>query len=226
MDQTQYRGFDPDLDARPVVHSHYLRPGEEVLFAVGVSRASTAYDVRGRERGGSPKRFVLSALKTTLVIAAKVITKLVVIYLRPGFNLEFNRRRVVPVTVSGPRTDCRAALLADDARKKTGVWILTDQRFAFVEVRDHDQRETAPETTEDHLGLMKMHLDLPSKWSPDQEDRQLGPVTTVPAFELTADRYWDRGRDRRKPKGSVEGVFHLLEFPDGSSIAMGVDSPD
>ena len=225
MEQTQYRGFDPHLDARPLMHSQYLRPGEEVLFAVGVSPANTAYDVRGRERDGSPKRFVLSALRTTLVATARVTAKLVVVYLRPSFFSELSRRRVVPVTASGPRSDCRAALLADDARRKTGVWILTDRRFAFVEVRDHDQRETAHESTEERLGLMKLHLDLPGKWSPDQEDRRLGPVTTVPAFELTADRYWDRGRDRRKPKGSVEGVFHLLEFPDGSSIAMGVDSP-
>jgi hypothetical protein len=64
-------------------------------------------------------------------------------------------------------------LLADAARRKTGVWILTDQRFAFVEVRDHDQRETTPESTEDRLGLLKLHFDLPGKWSPDQEDRRL-----------------------------------------------------
>jgi hypothetical protein len=207
------------------MHSQFLRPGEEVLFAVGVSPANTAYDVRGRERSGSPKRFVLSALKTALVTTARVITKLVVIYISPSFFPELSGRRVVPVTVSGHRSDCRAASLADAARGKTGVWILTDQRFAFVEVRDHDQPETAPEQTEEHLSLMKMHLDLPGKWSPDQEDRRLGPVTTVPAFELSADRYWDRGRDRRKPKGSVEGVFHLLEFPDDSSVALGVDSP-
>jgi hypothetical protein len=42
MEQTQYRGFDPDLDARPVMYSQFLRPGEEVLFAVGVSPANTA----------------------------------------------------------------------------------------------------------------------------------------------------------------------------------------
>ncbi|WP_205325429.1 hypothetical protein [Glycomyces sp. YM15] len=225
MEQTQYRGFDPDLDARPVMHSQYIRPGEELLFAVGVSPANAAYDVRGRERDGSPKRFVLSALKTTLVTTTKVTAKLIEIYLRPYFTPELVRRRVVPVTVSGPRSDCRAASLADAARRKTGVWILTDRRFAFVEVRDDDRRETAPESTEDRLGLLKMDFDLPGKWSPDQENRQLGPVTTIPAFELSADRYWDRGRDRRKPKGSVEGVFHLLEFPDGSSIALGVDSP-
>lgn len=225
MEQMQYRGFDPDLDARAVMHSQYLRPGEEILFAVGVSPANTAYDVRGRERDGSPKRFVLSALKTTLVTTTRVITKLVEIYLHPNFVPELSPRRVVPVTVSGPRSDCRAASLADAARKKTGVWILTDKRFAFVEVHDHDQRETAPESTEERLGLLKMHLNLPGTWSPDQEDRQLRPVTTVPAFELTADRYWDHGRDRRKPKGSIEGVFHLLEFPDHSSIALGIDSP-
>jgi hypothetical protein len=173
MEQTQYRRFDPDLDARPVMHSQYLRPGEEVLFAVGVSPATTAYDVRGRERDGSPKRFVLSALKTTLVNTTRVIAKLIEIYLRPNFFPELSRRRVVPVTVSGPRTDCRAALLADAARRKTGVWILTDQRFAFVEVRDHGQRETTPESTEDRLGLLKLHFDLPGKWSPDQEDRRL-----------------------------------------------------
>lgn len=225
MERTQYRGFDPVLDTRPVMHSQFLRRGEEVLFAVGVSPANTAYDVRGRERNGSPKRFVLSALKTALVTTIRVIAKLVVIYLSPNFFPELSERRVVPVTVSGPRSDCRAASLADAARGKTGVWILTDQRFAFVEVRDHDQRATAPESTEDHLELLKLNFDQPGKWSPGQEDQQLGPVTAVPAFELTADRYWDRGRDRRKPKGSVEGVFHLLEFPDGSSIALGIDRP-
>lgn len=225
MEQTQYRGFDPVLDARPVMHSQFLHRGEEVLFAVGVLPANTAYDVRGRERNGSPKRFVLSALKTTLVTTIRVIAKLIAIYLSPNFFPELSGRRVVPVTVSGPRSDCRAAALADAARSRTGVWILTDRRFAFVEVRDHDQRATAPETTEDRLELLKWNLDLPGRWSPGQEDQQLGPVTTVPVFELSADRYWDRSRDRRKPKGSVEGVFHLLEFPDGSSIALGIDSP-
>ncbi|WP_153025024.1 hypothetical protein [Glycomyces albidus] len=30
---------------------------------------------------------------------------------------------------------------------------------------------------------------------------------------------------RRKPKGSEEGVVHLLEFRDGSTIALGIDAP-
>lgn len=225
MEQTQYRGFDPDLDARPVMHSQFLRPDEEILFAVGVSPANTAYDVRGRERNGSRKRFVLSALKTALVTTARLTVKLIVFLLRPRAFPEFTPRRVVPVTVSGSRSDCRAAALADAARGKTGVWILTDQRFAFVEVHDQDRRETVSESTEERLGLLKLHFDVPGTWSPDEEDRRLGPVTTAPAFELTADRYFDRGRDRHKPKGSIEGVFHLLGFPDDSSIALGVDSP-
>ncbi|WP_136535259.1 hypothetical protein [Glycomyces buryatensis] len=196
------------------------------MFAFGTSPTNTAYDVRGRQRDGNPKRFaVLSALKWILLASIRLIVKLVEFFLH-HYDFPEEGRGVVPVTVSGSQSDCRAASLADSARTKTGVWVLTDQRFAFVEVRDQDQREAAPASTKEHLDLLKLHLgNLPDEWSADQGDRPLGPVKTVPVFELTADRYHDRGRDQMKPKGSKEGVFHLLEFPDGSSIALGIDSP-
>lgn len=57
-----YRGFDPDLDSRPVMHSQYLRPEEEVLFAYGTSTSNAAYDVRGRQRNGRPGRSVAGRL--------------------------------------------------------------------------------------------------------------------------------------------------------------------
>ncbi|MEU6247177.1 hypothetical protein [Glycomyces sp. NPDC047010] len=133
---------------------------------------------------------------------------------------------VEPVTVSGPQSECRAAKLADAARGRTGVWILTGRRFAFVEVRDQRQRDTASESTRETLDDLKLHLgQVAGEWTDYQQDRPLGPLTAVPVFELTADRYHDRGRGQRKPKGSKEGVFHLLEFPDASSIALGIDSP-
>lgn len=49
---------------------------------------------------------------------------------------------------------------------------------------------------------------------------------TVPAHGAPEmSEYRDHGRDRRKPKGSEEGVVHLLEFRDGSTIALGIDAP-
>ena len=225
MAKTQYRGFHPELDTRPVMHSQYLRREEEVLFAFGTLSADTAYDVRGRQRDGSPKSALVSALKWMLRAPIRLFGKLVEMYLSPD-PFQTEGKGVVPVTVSGSQPDCRAASLADAARRKTGVWVLTDQRFAFVEVRNQDQPDEAPESTRENLDLLKLHFgDLPGEWSAGPEDRQLGPVKTVPVFELTADEYQDLGRDQRKPKGSKEGVFHLLKFPDGSSVALGIDRP-
>ena len=224
VEKIQYRGFNPELDSRPVMHSQYLRPEEDVLFVFGTPATSAAYDVRGRQRDGKPKRSaVLSALKSMLLGSARLIVRLFEIFLSHDPFPE-GGRGVVPVTVAGSQPDCRAAMLADAARGKTGVWILTDQRCAFVEVRNHDQREAVAESTREHLELLQRRLNRPGEWS-DRDDRPLGPVTTVPVFELTADEYEDQGRHVLKPKGSKEGVFHLLKFPDSSSIALGIDSP-
>jgi hypothetical protein len=221
-----HRGFDPELDTRPVMHSQYLRPEEEVLFVYGASPANAAYDVRDRQRNGSPKRSAaLSALKWTLLALIRLFVKLVRFAMHPYYS-SGEVKGVEPVTVSGMQSDCRAATLADAARGRTGVWILTDRRFAFVEVRDRDERAAASASTKEDLDDLKRHIGrLPGEWTDFQQDRQLGPVEAAPVFELTSDQYHDRGRDRRKPKGSKEGVFHLLEFADGSGFALGIDSP-
>lgn len=226
VEKTQYRGFNPELDTRPVMHAQYLRTKEEVLFAFGTMPTNSAYDVRGRQRDGHPRRSaVWSALKRMLLASGRLIAKLVEFFLRP-YDFPGEGRGVAPVTVSGSQSDCQAALLADSARGKTGVWILTDQRFAFVEVRDPEQRDAAPESTMEQLDLLKIHLgNLPGELFGSSDDQTLRPVKAVPVFELNAGEYQDCGRQLMKPKGSAEGVCHLLEFSDGSSVVLGINPP-
>lgn len=167
---------------------------------------------------------VLSGLKRVLLAPVRLTVKLIDLYLSPDpFSPE--GRGVVPVTVSGPRSDCKAASLADSTRAKAGVWVLTDRRFAFVEVRNRDLPDSAAASTRERLDRLKLNVgDLPGEW-PGSEELPLGPVRTEPVFELHAREYEDLGRRRMKPNGSREGVFHLLEFPDGSSVALGIDAP-
>lgn len=226
MEQTQYRRFNPDLDSRPVLHAQFLRRDEDAQFVFGTTRAEAAYDVRDRRRDGSAKRFsLLYPLKRFFLGLFRLVFKVIDMIVNWQDYPE-GGRGVVPVTVSGPKPDCRAAALADSAKDRTGIWVLTDQRFAFIDVRHHDQRDAVSGTTGEALDMLKLSLgNLPGDWTGGEDDSELAPVNAVPVFELKTGEYQDHGRDERKPKGSKEGLFHLLEFPDGSSIALGIDAP-
>ncbi|GIG71147.1 hypothetical protein [Phytomonospora endophytica] len=189
-----YRAFDVARDARWVLHEQWLRPGEGLEAFAGVTRARAYTDVPGLAEDGRPESaWILRAIKAVLRVAGIMfVLALIGDGQPPG-----RRRRNARAVVRGPGPDCEAVRIARPGPVATGVWALSDQRLAFLEVDEVPGTEIA--TTGGY--------------------HKPAPVTVKPRVEVPANAFRYEGVvDLPEQRGKPSGKYHRVVFGDGSGV--------
>jgi len=189
-----HRPFEPVRDARWVLHEHWLRPGEGLDIYAGVTRVRCYTEVPGLlDDGGVPPVWIVRALKAV----ARVVGIVFVLALLGDGQPPGKRWRNARAVVRGPGPDCEAVRITRPGPIGMGVWALSDQRLALLEVAELPGA--------DHATTGGYH--------------KPAPVAVTSLFEVPASAFRHEGVvDLPQSRGKPSGKYHRVVFPDGSGV--------
>lgn len=201
------RYFSLRTDIEPLLRERWLRPGERLFNIRPVEDTGTAPGLEGfspQRTGGQRFLRVLGYIGLALLF---VLLVPILVYALEGLGgaeddaKDSRKRRPVYAWGGAGSAAARAVL---PTLKRTGVWVLTDQRLAFVAVRGKTTALAPHETGE--------------------SDRLPDSVEIETPVELAADRYTYQGTVGRTRTSAVlrrekpVGTYHRVAFADGSGI--------
>jgi hypothetical protein len=207
-EKTRY--FSLRTDVEPLLRERWLHPGERLVDFRPLEETGTAPGLEGfspQRTAGQRFLRVLGYIGLGLLF---VLIIPILFYALDGAGgaedeaKDYRRRR--PLYAWGDGAASAAAQAVLPTLKRTGVWVLTDRRLAFVALHGKTTA-TAPHET-------------------GEGDRRPGPVEAETLVELDADRYAYQGSVERTRTSAVlrrekpVGAYHRIAFPDGSGLDM------
>jgi hypothetical protein len=207
----QTRAFSLRSDLNDLLTERWLDPGERLLTFRPIDEGGTAPGLEGipvpRTAGQRVRRvlfFTGLALLFALLIPIAVYVWLESLGGESDDGEDTRRRR--PLYAWGDGRESAASRAVVPTLGRTGVWILTDQRLAFLALNGSTTASSKHATGESHL--------------------EAGPIEVEPLVEVAANQYSYESRverthttwllRRRKPIGA----YYRVAFPDGSGIDL------
>ncbi|MCD0442426.1 hypothetical protein LO763_02150 [Glycomyces sp. A-F 0318] len=204
------RYFSLRTDVEPLLRERWLRPGERLLDFRPVEDTGTAPGLRGFSPPRTAGQRFLRVLGYIGLALLFVLIVPILVYALEGLggaedDTKDSRKRR-PLYAWGDGAGSAAAQAVLPTLRCTGVWVLTDQRLAFVAVQGKTTL-TAPHET-------------------GEADRLPRPVEIETPVALPSHRYAYEGKVERTRTTALlrrekpVGTYHRIAFADGSGIDM------
>lgn len=204
------RDFSLRSDVDELLAQRWLRVGERVVNLRPVDGNGTAPGLDGIPVPRTTGQWVRRVLFWIGVALLVVLLIPILVYALEGLgspgdpNEDTRRRR--PLYARGDGRESVASRAVVPTLGRTGIWVLTDQRFAFVAVN----------------GATTML----SKHRTGEGDRSAGPVEVETPAEVDAGQFVNEGRVERvhttwlRRREQPLGAYYRVRFEDGSGIDL------
>lgn len=204
------RTFSLRSDVNDLLTDHWLRPGERLLSFRPIDANGTKPGLSGiplpRSAGGLLRRILFYiGLALLFILLIPILIYALEGIGESGDDGEDTRRRR-PLYAWGNGRESAASRAVVPTLKRTGIWVLTNERLAFLALNGSTTAISKHATGESHL--------------------EAGPIEVEPLVEVTADRYSYEGRVERMhitwllKRHKPVGAYYRVAFTDGSGVDL------